>query len=76
MHLVTDMTQAIEAARAAGAEVIVDPFKDPIGIDAVIQWPGGVKMQLYLAFQVLDEPAPERSPTTASMYRVIKPTTL
>lgn len=49
-YLVTDMDQAIKAARAAGAEVIVEPFKDPIGIDAVIQWPGGVKMQLYWHF--------------------------
>jgi predicted enzyme related to lactoylglutathione lyase len=46
-YLVTDMDQAIKVARAAGAEVIVEPFKDPIGLDAVIQWPGGVKMQLY-----------------------------
>ncbi len=46
-YLVTDMDQAIKAAHSAGAEVIVEPFKDPIGIDAVIQWPGGVKMQLY-----------------------------
>jgi predicted enzyme related to lactoylglutathione lyase len=46
-YLVTDMDQALQAARSAGAEVIVEPFKDPIGIDAVIQWPGGVKMQLY-----------------------------
>jgi predicted enzyme related to lactoylglutathione lyase len=46
-YLVTDMDQAIQAARAAGAEVLVAPFKDPIGIDAIIQWPGGVKMQLY-----------------------------
>jgi predicted enzyme related to lactoylglutathione lyase len=49
-YLVTDMDQAIKAARASGAEVIVEPFKDPIGIDAVIQWPGGVKMQLYWHF--------------------------
>jgi predicted enzyme related to lactoylglutathione lyase len=49
-YLVTDMDQALKAARAAGAEVIVEPFKDPIGIDAVIQWPGGVKMQLYWHF--------------------------
>jgi hypothetical protein len=27
--------------------VIVSPFNDPIGRDAVIQWPGGVNMQLY-----------------------------
>jgi len=50
-YLVTDMDQAIRAARAAGAEVIVAPFKDPIGIDAIIQWPGGVKMQLYWHFK-------------------------
>jgi hypothetical protein len=25
----------------------VSPFDDPIGKDAVIQWPGGVNMQLY-----------------------------
>jgi predicted enzyme related to lactoylglutathione lyase len=46
-YLVSDMDQAIRDARASGAEVIVEPFKDPIGIDAMIQWPGGVKMQLY-----------------------------
>jgi predicted enzyme related to lactoylglutathione lyase len=49
-YLVTDMDHALKSARAAGAEVIVEPFKDPIGIDAVIQWPGGVKMQLYWHF--------------------------
>jgi predicted enzyme related to lactoylglutathione lyase len=49
-YLVTDMDQAIKAARSAGAEVIVEPFKDPIGMDAVIQWPGGLKMQLYWHF--------------------------
>jgi hypothetical protein len=36
-YLVTDMGKAIKAVRAAGAEVVVEPFKDPIGIDAVIQ---------------------------------------
>lgn len=46
-YLVTDMDQAIMAAKAAGADVVVEPFKDPIGRDAVIQWSGGVKMQLY-----------------------------
>ncbi len=46
-YLVTDMAEAIRDARSAGAEVIVEPFKDPIGIDAVIRWPGGVNMQLY-----------------------------
>jgi predicted enzyme related to lactoylglutathione lyase len=49
-YLVTDMDQAIKAARSAGAEVIVEPWKDPIGMDAIIQWPGGLKMQLYWHF--------------------------
>ena len=49
-YLVNDMDKALQAARAAGAEVIVDKFKDPIGFDAVIQWPGGVNMQLYWHF--------------------------
>jgi hypothetical protein len=46
-YLVTDMDAAIKTARTAGADVIVDPFPDPIGRDAIIQWPGGVNMQLY-----------------------------
>ena len=46
-YLVTDMTTAVERARAAGADLIVTPFPDPIGTDAVVQWPGGVNMQLY-----------------------------
>jgi hypothetical protein len=47
-YLVTDMDEAIRQAKAAGADVMVTPFPDPIGLDAVIQWPGGVNMQLYL----------------------------
>ena len=46
-YLVTDMDAAIRAARHAGADVVVQPFPDPIGRDAVVQWPGGVNMQLY-----------------------------
>jgi hypothetical protein len=46
-YLVTDLDGAVRAARADGADVIVSPFNDPIGRDAVIQWPGGVNMQLY-----------------------------
>jgi predicted enzyme related to lactoylglutathione lyase len=46
-YLVTDMDVAVRAARAAGADVLVAPFNDPIGRDAVIQWPGGVNTQLY-----------------------------
>ena len=46
-YLVRDLDAAIRAARANGADVIVAPFPDPIGRDAIIQWPGGVNMQLY-----------------------------
>jgi hypothetical protein len=49
-YLVTDMNQAIAAARSAGASILVEPFKDPIGMDAIVEWPGGVKMQLYWHF--------------------------
>ncbi|OLL29247.1 glyoxalase [Burkholderia sp. SRS-W-2-2016] len=46
-YLVTDIDKAVRAARAAGADVLVEPFDDPIGKDAIIQWPGGLTMQLY-----------------------------
>jgi hypothetical protein len=46
-YLVTDFDAAVRAAQADGADVLVSPFNDPIGKDAVIQWPGGVNMQLY-----------------------------
>jgi predicted enzyme related to lactoylglutathione lyase len=46
-YLVTDLDVAVAAARATGAEVIVAPFPDHIGRDAIIQWPGGVATQLY-----------------------------
>jgi predicted enzyme related to lactoylglutathione lyase len=46
-YLVTDLDGAVRAAKADGADVLVSPFNDPIGRDAVIQWPGGVNMQLY-----------------------------
>jgi len=46
-YLVTDMDAAVKAAKAAGADLLVAPFPDAIGRDAVIRWPGGVNMQLY-----------------------------
>jgi hypothetical protein len=46
-YLVTDMDEAIHAAKATGADVLVAAFNDPIGKDAIIQWPGGVNTQLY-----------------------------
>ena len=46
-YLVTDMDSAIQSAKANGADIVVAPFKDPLGRDAIVQWPGGVYMQLY-----------------------------
>ena len=46
-YLVTDLETAVRAARNSGADVLVTPFDDPIGKDAIIQWPGGVNTQLY-----------------------------
>src|SRR5580693_10325346 len=46
-YLVTDIDAATRAARAHGAAVTVATFPDPIGRDVVVQWPGGVNMQLY-----------------------------
>jgi hypothetical protein len=46
-YLVNDMDVAVRAARVTGADVLVTPFDDPIGKDAIIQWPGGVYTQLY-----------------------------
>jgi hypothetical protein len=46
-YLVTDLDQAIRQARAAGADLLVAPFSDANGRDAIVQWPGGVDMQFY-----------------------------
>ena len=50
-YLVTDLDTAISAAKSTGADVLVEPFPDPIGRDAVIQWPGGINTQLYWHFK-------------------------
>ncbi len=47
-NLVTDMDTAVRRARETGAYVLVTPFDDPIGRDTIIQFPGGVNMQLYV----------------------------
>jgi hypothetical protein len=46
-YLVTDIDQAITLAKASGADILVSTFPDPIGRDVVVQWPGGINMQLY-----------------------------
>lgn len=47
-YLVTDIGVAIVAARVSGADVLVAEFPDPIGRDAIIQFPGGVNTQIYV----------------------------
>jgi hypothetical protein len=46
-YLVTNFDAAVKAARADGADVVVSPFPDPIGRDAIVVWPGGFAMQIY-----------------------------
>ncbi len=45
--LMSNFDQGVKEARASGAAVLVAPFPDPIGRDAVIQFPGGINAQLY-----------------------------
>lgn len=61
-YLVKDMDAAIAAAKANGAAVIVHDFPDPIGRDVVVQWPGGVNLQLYWHTKVPDYAAFEHIP--------------
>ena len=75
-YLVTDIDVAIKAARAAGADVLVEPFPDPIGRDAVIRWPGGINMQIYwhttkpayAAFETIPENRVYVSPERADAF--------
>jgi hypothetical protein len=46
-YLVSDFDAAIDSAKANHADIVVAPFPDPIGRDAIIAWPGDVYMQLY-----------------------------
>jgi hypothetical protein len=75
-YLVTDMDEAIKTAKASGADLLVATFPDPIGLDAVIQWPGGVNMQLYwhttkpsyAAFETIPENRVYVSPERADVF--------
>jgi len=46
-YLVTNFDLAVRSAKAHNADIIVAPFNDPIGRDVIIEWPGGLHMQLY-----------------------------
>ncbi|MDH6578206.1 glyoxalase [Kitasatospora sp. MAP5-34] len=45
--LVQDLDRGVHKAEAAGANTVVTPFADPIGRDAIVQFPGGIGAQLY-----------------------------
>jgi hypothetical protein len=75
-YLVTDLDSAIVSAKSVGADVLVAPFPDPSGLDAVVQWPGGINMQLYwhttkpsyAAFQTIPENRVYVSPVRANDF--------
>jgi hypothetical protein len=75
-YLVTDMDEAIRLAKACGADVLVSSFQDPLGRDAVIQWPGAINMQLYwhttnpsyAAFETVPENRVYLSPQRADAF--------
>jgi hypothetical protein len=46
-YLVSDMDGAVASAVKHGATRLITTFPDPIGRDGVVQWAGGVNMQLY-----------------------------
>ena len=46
-YLVTDLDIAVKSAKKQRADVVVSTFPDVAGRDAIIEWPGGVHMQLY-----------------------------
>ncbi|MEC3947618.1 glyoxalase [Sphingobium sp. HWE2-09] len=46
-YLVTDLDAAVVSAMRHGATRLITSFPDPIGRDVVVQWAGGVNMQLY-----------------------------
>ena len=46
-YLVTDLDAAVASAMRHGATRLITSFPDPIGRDVVVQWAGGVNMQLY-----------------------------
>jgi hypothetical protein len=45
--LVSNFSRGVAAAVRSGASLVVSPFNDPVGKDAIVQFPGGVDTQLY-----------------------------
>lgn len=45
--LLRNFDHGVQAAQASDAHLLVAPFRDPIGRDAIVQFPGGIDTQLY-----------------------------
>jgi hypothetical protein len=45
--MVSDFGTGVAEAARSGATVLVTPFDDPVGQDAIVQFPGGVDIQLW-----------------------------
>jgi hypothetical protein len=56
-YLVSDLDAAVASAIKHGATRLITSFPDPIGRDVVVQWAGGVNMQLYWHTAKPDYPA-------------------
>lgn len=62
--MVSDMEQALLAARQLGASVMIEPFPDALGRDAVLIWPNGVQMQLFQHFKPQNNQSLKNTPET------------
>lgn len=68
--MVKNIEVAVTQAVAAGAPVIVAPFKDAVGHDAVVQFPGGANSQLYSHDTFVAYP-PLKSVPTRNVYEPV-----
>ena len=56
-YLVNDLDAAVTSAKNRGADIVVATFPDAVGRDAIIEWPGGLHVQLYAHRQKPNYPA-------------------
>jgi hypothetical protein len=72
--LLADFDQGVTIARTSGADVIVAPFNDSIGRDAIIQFPGSVTAQLYWHTTAPSYPALSTVRRTGSISQLTRST--
>jgi hypothetical protein len=46
-EMMANFNEGLADAERSGATVLVAPFKDPVGKDVIVQFPGGINMQLW-----------------------------